>query len=133
MAAPRPAWQFQWADDDAHRFVAYDARTNLALNSAFARGDAVVALGDMPYRVDLAAMTQTNTRTGYVRRVRTQPFPGPAAPVLVIDGDVDAGAAAPRAWAARLTALAADQDAAEDALLRALRGLIIVRNDGVWC
>ena len=74
---PRHVWQW---DDDPQRtgkWVNYADEHHAALDSALAEGMRSITLGK--YTIDLAAMTQTKTATGFKRAIRRQQVDDPAA------------------------------------------------------
>ena len=68
LLGPRHVWQ--WDDDPQHtgKWVPYAYEHHVALNTALAAGTRSITLGK--YTIDLGAMTQIKTATGFKRAIR---------------------------------------------------------------
>ena len=68
LLGPRHVWQ--WDDDPQHtgKWVPYAYEHHVALNTALAAGTRSITLGK--YTIDLVAMTQIKTATGFKRAIR---------------------------------------------------------------
>lgn len=80
-----PQVEFEWEDGphNSGNWKRFDDEMSLMLQHAVAAGQAtlVASARGSDYEVNLAAMTQRNTRTGFVRRLRACAPPPPAPPM----------------------------------------------------